>query len=145
MISFIIAVCFIWVGFLLAISFMESWLKFKAPGMNLKIGLGVGMLVFKALNRIEWLCFVLILVSIALSGLLNERLVLLPIVIIAPILLLQTFSWLPKMRTRATKIRNGETPPPSKLHYYYVGTEFIKLMTLLYWGNVFLKQLIVFS
>lgn len=45
---------FVWVGFVCAISFMEAWLKFRAEGVTLPIGLGIGRLVFQALNRVEW-------------------------------------------------------------------------------------------
>lgn len=42
-----------WVGLVCAISFMEAWLKFQAPGVTLTIGLSIGMKVFTALNRVE--------------------------------------------------------------------------------------------
>ena len=37
---------FLWIGFVSAISFMEAWLKFRAPGVTLTLGLGIGRLVF---------------------------------------------------------------------------------------------------
>ena len=40
------AVIYLWIGFVCAISFMEAWLKFRAPGVNLQIGLGIGRLNF---------------------------------------------------------------------------------------------------
>ena len=45
---------FIWLGFVGAISFMEAWIKFQAPGVTLPVGLGIGRLVFAALNKVEW-------------------------------------------------------------------------------------------
>ena len=51
---------FIWVGMIIAISFMEAWLKFRAPGVTLPIGLGIGRLVFGALNRVEWILAVVV-------------------------------------------------------------------------------------
>lgn len=41
-----IAAVFIWIGFVGVISFMEAWLKFRAPGITLSLGLGIGRLVF---------------------------------------------------------------------------------------------------
>ena len=38
---------------MLAVSFLEAPLKFRAPGVTLPIGLAVGRLVFRALNRAE--------------------------------------------------------------------------------------------
>ena len=44
---------FIWLGMVLAISFLEAPLKFRAPGVDIPIGLGIGRIVFRALNRVE--------------------------------------------------------------------------------------------
>ncbi|MDY0090288.1 MAG: hypothetical protein RBR78_07970, partial [Flavobacteriaceae bacterium] len=46
---------FLWIGFVCAISFMEAWLKFRAPGVTIPLGLGIGRLVFNALNKVEWI------------------------------------------------------------------------------------------
>ena len=43
-----------------AISFLEAPLKFRAPNMTTQIGLGVGRLVFHALNDIEVMLAVVI-------------------------------------------------------------------------------------
>jgi hypothetical protein len=45
-----IAVPFVWLGVVLAISFLETPLKFRAPGITVPLGLGVGRLVFRALR-----------------------------------------------------------------------------------------------
>lgn len=44
------AATFVWLGMVFAISFLEAPLKFRAPGVDLRIGLGIGRLVFRALN-----------------------------------------------------------------------------------------------
>ncbi|WP_425862509.1 hypothetical protein [Arthrobacter sp. TWP1-1] len=44
---------FIWFGMIVAISFIETPLKFRAPGMTHALGVGIGRLVFKALNLVE--------------------------------------------------------------------------------------------
>ncbi|RYG21549.1 MAG: hypothetical protein EOO07_02375, partial [Chitinophagaceae bacterium] len=54
---------FTWIGFVCAISFLEAWLKFRAPGVTLPIGLGIGRLVFAALNKVEWIFAVAIMIS----------------------------------------------------------------------------------
>src|SRR5690554_1127105 len=61
-------VVFVWIGFVCAISFMEAWLKFRAPGIILALGLGIGRLVFAALNKVEW-----VLVIAAFAGMLLSR------------------------------------------------------------------------
>ena len=49
------AVTFVWLGMVIAISFLEAPLKFRAPGVTLQIGLNIGRLVFRALNIAELL------------------------------------------------------------------------------------------
>ena len=47
------AIAFTWLGMVLAISFLEAPLKFRAPGVTLPLGLGIGRIVFRALNLVE--------------------------------------------------------------------------------------------
>lgn len=47
------AVPFIWFGMVAAISFLETPLKFKAPGITIPLAVGIGRIVFKALNLVE--------------------------------------------------------------------------------------------
>ena len=60
----VIIVIFLWAGFICAISFMESWLKFRAPGITMPVGLSIGKLVFSALNKIEWIFTFVIVINI---------------------------------------------------------------------------------
>lgn len=62
-----IAAVFMWIGFVGAISSMEAWLKFRAPGITLPLGLGIGRLVFNALNKVE-----LVLAVIIITGMLFQ-------------------------------------------------------------------------
>ncbi|MCB0925485.1 MAG: hypothetical protein KDB50_13225 [Mycobacterium sp.] len=52
----------------LAISFLEAPLKFRAPGVTIQLGLGIGRLVFRALNVCE-----VVLAAIALGALVLGR------------------------------------------------------------------------
>lgn len=49
----LLAVPFIWCGMVAAISLLETPLKFKAPGITVELAVGIGRLVFKALNTVE--------------------------------------------------------------------------------------------
>lgn len=49
----LVGVPFIWLGAVLAISFLETPLKFRAPDITIPLGLGIGRLVFRALNVAE--------------------------------------------------------------------------------------------
>ena len=47
------AVASVWLGMVLAVSCLETPLKFRAPGITLPLGVGIGRLVFRALNTVE--------------------------------------------------------------------------------------------
>jgi hypothetical protein len=56
-------------GAIIAISFLEAPLKFLAPGVTIPIGLGIGRLVFTALNVLAGIVLlVLTVVSVRAKG-----------------------------------------------------------------------------
>ena len=61
------AAAFVWLGMVVAISFIETPLKFRAPGVTLQIGLGVGRLVFRVLNVCELALAAVVVGSFALK------------------------------------------------------------------------------
>ncbi|OKL42025.1 hypothetical protein [Pontibacter flavimaris] len=131
--SYVIPVIFVWVGFVSAISFMEAWLKFRAPGVTLPIGLSIGRLVFKGLNSVEWVfglaSFLLLFLGGGLGGS-NSYLLYIPLLL----LLLQTIWLLPAMNKRAERAIAGAELPKSTLHFYYIGAEVLKLALLVSFG-----------
>jgi hypothetical protein len=122
---------FTWIGFVAAISFMEAWLKFKAPGVNLPIGLGIGRLVFAALNKVEWLCAVVVLAALSRRLRSVWNVYLLGAVLI---LVLQTVWLLPALDARAEVIIQGQEPPHSYFHLVYIISECLKVICLLVRG-----------
>lgn len=129
---FALATVYLWVGFVCAISFMESWLKFKAPGVDLPIGLGIGRLVFSTLNKVEWGFVIAIFFSffiISKNSLFSvQNLALyLPVVV----LILQSVWFLPVLDHRAQMYIQGENVPLSNTHFYYVVIEILKVGSLL--------------
>ncbi|WP_405246463.1 hypothetical protein [Cellulophaga sp. Asnod2-G02] len=136
-----IAITFIWVGFIGAISFMEAWLKFRAPGIDTALGLGIGQLVFNALNKVEITSAVLIaLLSIASKEKEIIRVQGLFYVAVA-ILVLQSVWLLPALDTRANLIRDGVVLGKSKLHLWYVLVEIVKITCLILFGFRSFKHL----
>lgn len=135
-----IIVTFIWIGFVGAISFMEAWLKFRAEGVTLSIGLNIGKIIFQALNKMEWLFFIIILSELIIRKvqLLNKRTLLL--FIPAIILLLQSFWLLPILNERADMLIQGQTPVSSSIHFIYVGIETVKIVCLFIFGASLLKE-----
>lgn len=134
-----IVVTFLWIGFVSAISFMEAWLKFQANGITLSLGLGIGQLVFGALNKVEWIFAIAILVQY-----LNSRkffsFSLSFYYISFSILILQTFWLLPDLDARAELIIQGQIVPSSYLHFYYIALEVIKVICLTIFGIRLFKK-----
>ena len=134
-----IAIPFIWFGAIGAISFMEAPLKFTAPNITLALGLGIGRIVFQTLNKIEIVFALLLLVSIFMQRpkgkswiyFLGGALVL---------LLLETLWLLPVLDARAVQVINGEVPPHSVAHIFYIVFEAMKFICLLVLGIILTKQ-----
>lgn len=62
-----VAVAFTWLGMVLGISFLETPLKFRAPGITVQLGVGIGRLVFRALNAVEAVLAVTLAAAVALA------------------------------------------------------------------------------
>ena len=62
-----IALAFVWLGLVVGISLIEAPLKFRAPGITVPLGLGIGRLVFRALNAVE-VVLALVLLVLVLHG-----------------------------------------------------------------------------
>jgi hypothetical protein len=129
-----IAIPFVWLGMVVALSFVEAPLKFQAPNITLSLGLGIGRLVFAALNRIEIVC-AFVLLAAYLAGSVNRAMAVF-FGIIAGIKLLQTLWLLPALDARTVLIISGVTPSPSPLHLVFVVLEVVKVATLLGLGVV---------
>jgi hypothetical protein len=123
-----IAAVFIWLGMVLAISFLETPLKFRAPGVTIPIGLGIGRIVFRALNRTE-----ITLALIALAAIVAGRPTT-PIGVLTAaslvILTGQLIAVRPHLNRRTDRVLAGQHPPRSTMHLYYVGLEAAKVLTL---------------
>ncbi len=125
-----LAAIFIWIGFVGAISFMEAWLKFRAPGITLPLGLGIGRLVFNALNKVEWVLAFIVILNLIIAH--TEIFTLKNITYFIPvfILLLQSFWLLPKLDARAELYITGQNIPESNVHLVYIILEIIKAICL---------------
>lgn len=124
----------VWSGCIVAISFMESWLKFRATGVTLPIGLSIGKLVFSALNKMEWLFAVVVAISYFFN---NQQIDTTTVVLFGLavwLLIMQTFWLLPALDARANIVISGKTVASSSLHWYFVGVEVIKLSSLIILG-----------
>jgi uncharacterized membrane protein (DUF485 family) len=124
---------FLWIGFVCAISFMEAWLKFQAPGITLPLGLGIGRIVFNALNHVEWaLALAMLVVPIISRNLRSLRNIWLLIPV--GILLIQTYWLLPILDQRAEMHIMNQYLPSSNHHFIYIGLEAVKVIALIIYG-----------
>jgi hypothetical protein len=133
------ALCFVWSGMVLGISFLEAPVKFTAPSVTLPVGLDVGRHVFGAFNKVElgWTFLSIVLVVWTRS----ERAVWLPLAGAALIVALQTFWLLPLLHIRVEMILNEQSLPPATYHIAYVALELLKLAGLVTAGTACLWAL----
>lgn len=127
------AAAFTWLGMVLAISFLEAPLKFRAPGVTVPLGLGIGRLVFAALNRVE-----LVLLLVVAGGLLLARtrpvLVLVAAALAAALLAVQLGLVRPALNRRSERVLAGKDLPRSGAHLSYIALEVAKALALVLLG-----------
>ncbi|GGO23447.1 hypothetical protein [Microbispora bryophytorum] len=130
------AAAFVWLGMVLAISFLEAPLKFRAPGVTIPIGLGIGRLVFRALNAAEAVLAVVVIVAVATGSPATLAVVLAAVA--AAVLMIQIAAVRPPLNRRSDRVLAGEDPARhrSRAHLYYVALEVVKVLALLALGCV---------
>jgi hypothetical protein len=130
-----VAAAFLWLGMVLAISFLEAPLKFRTPGLQLRVGLAIGRIVFRALNLAEvgWLIVIVVCLMVdppsltittmaAGSGLL---------------LVVQLATVRPRLNRRSDQVLAGDggsDAPRSHAHHAYIGLETLKVAALITLG-----------
>lgn len=132
-----VAVTFVWLGMVLAISFLEAPLKFRAPNVTLPIGLGIGRLVFRALNTVE-VGFALMLLAAVVAGPTPARIIA-AYLVVAVALAVQLVAVRPKLTRRSDQVLAGADGPRSHAHYVYVAFEAVKVIGLLVAGILLLR------
>ncbi|GAA1422497.1 hypothetical protein GCM10009601_24100 [Streptomyces thermospinosisporus] len=132
------AVVFVWLGMVLAISFLEAPLKFRAPGVTIRIGLGIGRLVFHALNLAEAVLAAAVVIAVAVGG--PPAAVVALTAVVAGLLLVQLGVVRPRLNRRSDRVLAGEDLPRSRAHWYYVALEIAKVAALLALGITLLAQ-----
>ena len=123
-----VAAVFVWLGMVLGISFLEAPLKFRAEGITVPLGLGIGRIVFRALNRVEAVLAAIAAVAVAweVPG---------PVALglgagAVAVLLAHLFVVRPALNRRTAAVLAGETGPRSRAHLRYVALEVVKALCL---------------
>jgi hypothetical protein len=126
-----VAATLLWLGMVLAISFLEAPLKFRAPGLELRVGLAIGRIVFRALNIAEVAWAVVIAVCL-IAGPRSA-----PVTTLASItgalLLIQLAVVRPRLNRRSDRVLSGaagETGGRSRAHHAYIALEVLKVAAL---------------
>lgn len=133
------AAAFVWLGMILAISFLEAPLKFRAPGVSIPIGLGIGRLVFRALNLAETLLAATVITATAVGG--GAPAAATTTIVVAAALLAGQLALIrPRLNRRSDRILAGEDLPRSREHLYYIGCESAKALALFVLGITLLAS-----
>lgn len=134
-----VAVVFTWLGMVLAISFLEAPLKFRAPGVTIPLGLGIGRLVFRALNTCEVVLAGLALVGAVLGRGQAGAVAALGVAILA--LAAQLLAVRPALTRRSDAVLADPAVAESgrsRVHLVYVGFELAKVVALFACGVLLL-------
>ena len=130
------AATLIWLGMVLAISFLEAPLKFRADGLELRVGLAIGRIVFRALNIAEVIWAVVIAICLTIAGPSGPVLVLAAVT--AVLLAVQLLVVRPRLNRRSARVLAGQEAPRSRAHHAYLGLEALKLAALVALGATLL-------
>ncbi|GAA1317851.1 hypothetical protein ACFSWE_14560 [Leucobacter albus] len=129
-----LALPILWFGMIAAISFIEAPLKFQAPGITIPLGLGIGRLVFFALNIAEGLILAALIavtlwprVAPALRATRGQLTVLaaVTVVYLAKVLLIR-----PPLNARTDLVLAGADPGQSPWHYIYIAADVTTMVLL---------------
>ncbi|OLT02150.1 hypothetical protein BJF90_05270 [Pseudonocardia sp. CNS-004] len=127
------AAAFTWLGMVPAISFLEAPLKFRAPGVTLRVGLGIGRVVFTALNRVELVALVVVGAALLTAGT-HPAPVLVAAAVTGALLAGQLLGVRPALGRRSDRVLAGEDLPRSRTHIWYIALEVAKVLALLALG-----------
>ena len=133
-----VAVVFVWLGMVLAISFLEAPLKFRAPNVTVPIGLGIGRVVFRALNAVEVVFAIVIVAAIIARP--PSVCVTVTLAVAIGVLAVQIGVVRPRLTRRSDQVLAGLDAPRSRGHLVYVGLEVVKLLALIAGGVLLLSN-----
>lgn len=127
-----------WFGLIFAISLIEAPLKFQAPGITIPLGLGIGRLVFGAMNIVEVIVAILLFVAAFRRGV-PKRIVQL-VTVLGAVLLAKVALIRPFLNRRTDAVLAGVDDGGSSWHYLYIAADGILLVVLVWLMIVIAKQ-----
>jgi hypothetical protein len=126
------AATLLWLGMVLAISFLEAPLKFRAPGLELHVGLAIGRIVFRALNVAEVAWAVVIAVCLIIDP--QSATITTLACLTGALLVIQLAVVRPRLNRRSDEVLarsvGGAGAPRSRAHHAYIALETLKVAAL---------------
>ena len=123
----------LWIGLIVAISFIEAPLKFQAEGITIPLGLGIGRLVFAALNITEAVLLVMLTIVTfwpRVARVSRDRVwwwLGLSLVFVFKVAVVR-----PPLNARTDLVLAGAEPGQSIWHYVYIACDLVTLVLLLF-------------
>lgn len=118
----------VWLGLIIGISLIETPLKFQAPGMTIPLGLGIGRLVFAAMNIVEGVIAILLLIAVFRSRAGRPERIL--AVVLAAVLALKALVVRPLLHGTTDAVVAGTSDGGSGLHYFYIAADGLLIVGL---------------
>lgn len=134
------ALTFVWLGMVLAISFLEAPLKFRAPGITIPLGVGIGRLVFRALNIAEAVLWLAVLAGLLLRAADASPAQLALVVLVGVDLGLGALVLRPLMDRKVRTEGSADHAPRTRLHLGYIALEVVKVGLLVALGVLLLAS-----
>jgi len=116
----------IWLGLLIGISLLEAPLKFQAPGITIPLGLGIGRLVFTAMNAVEVVLALLFATLRAGVGTVQRGLTW----ALTAVLLIKVAGIRPLLNRRTDMVLAGVDDGGSSWHYLYIAADGLLIVGL---------------
>ncbi len=137
----VFGISFFWLGLMLAISFLETPLKFQVPGMTLPIALELGKIMFGVSTNIQLGLMILIFLNFIFNAKQLSKIMLVSSILLALILGLEKFWMLPILDARADILASGKGLPPTSLHDYFIYAEVAKLVLIVSLGIIQIRKI----
>lgn len=138
---FLLPIVFLWMGLVIGISFIEAPLKFQAPDVTIKIGIGIGRLVFAALNKAE-IMFAVLSILPTIYFYKKTKIGGFCMVFTYTVLAIQTLYLLPALNANVERILNNKPIATNSFHLFYIVCEVVKLVLLFSVGTLVVKQIL---
>jgi hypothetical protein len=126
----------LWAGMILGISFLESWVKFRAPSLTKAVGLDVGRTVFHSFHKVQCILFFIIIVTCLSTDMMPADWLMLSM--LAIMLIIQILWLFPMLNRQVTIILAGGNSVITHEHTSYGIVEITKFLMLVIFSLKFI-------